>query len=96
LISDYELELDSPPCKPGAATWSARTSLDRKIADVLFYLNSILEDADYDHDAKILIWKKGDTELSCCPVLVQPAYGENHRRLLKMLEAIGQTPGHQA
>lgn len=58
LISNYQLELDSPPCKPGAATWSARASLDRNIDAVLPYLNAMLEGADYDHGAKILIWKK--------------------------------------
>jgi ArsR family metal-binding transcriptional regulator len=57
LITDYELELDSPPCKPGAPTWSARATLEREIDEVLPYLNSMLEGADYDHGAKILVWK---------------------------------------
>jgi ArsR family metal-binding transcriptional regulator len=57
LITDYRLELDSPPCKPGAPTWSARAALGREIDEVLPYLNAMLEGADYDHGAKILIWK---------------------------------------
>jgi ArsR family metal-binding transcriptional regulator len=51
------MELDSPPCKPGAPTWNARASLDRSIDAVLPYLNAKLKGADYDHSAKILIWK---------------------------------------
>jgi len=175
LISHYQLELDSPPCKPGAPTWSARASLDTEIDAVLPYLNARLDGAEYDHAAKVLIWKKqgqsfafrsreikaapaldreeaerlieravslandtwrdrdrieplyegrvrvnlmqiyrllprtncgecgcgtcmafaaglreGEKELACCPVLAQPAYEENRRRLLEMLEAIGQ------
>jgi ArsR family metal-binding transcriptional regulator len=59
LISDYRLVLDSPPCKPGAATWSARASLDEDIHAVLPYLNRKLAGADYDHSARILVWKEG-------------------------------------
>lgn len=57
LISDYELELCPPPCIPGADTWSARASLRTDIDAVLPYLNGQLENANYDHGAKILIWK---------------------------------------
>jgi ArsR family metal-binding transcriptional regulator len=57
LISSYELELDSPPCLPGAATWSARARLQNAIDELLPYLNTRLEGAEYDHQAKILVWK---------------------------------------
>jgi ArsR family metal-binding transcriptional regulator len=58
LISNYKLELDSPPCKPGAAVWSARAFLDRDIDAVLPYLNARLDGADYDHEARVLVWKR--------------------------------------
>ncbi len=58
LISDYELELCSPPCVPGAATWSARASLGAEIDAVLPLLNAQLDGADYDHQARVLIWKE--------------------------------------
>jgi ArsR family metal-binding transcriptional regulator len=57
LIADYRLELISPPCLPGAETWSARASLDREIDAVMPYLNAQLKGADYDHETKILVWK---------------------------------------
>lgn len=57
LISGYELELCPPACVPGAPTWSARASLATEIDPVLPYLNARLEGADYDHGARILIWK---------------------------------------
>lgn len=57
LISSYELQLDAPPCLPGALTWSARASLPADIDEVLPYLNARLQRAEYDHGAKILIWK---------------------------------------
>jgi ArsR family metal-binding transcriptional regulator len=57
LILDYELELQPPPCVPGSATLSARASLEVNIEEVLPYLNARLEGAEYDHGAKILVWK---------------------------------------
>lgn len=57
LISGYELELVAPPCLPGAPTWSARAVLAVDIDAVLPYLNARLERAEYDHQAKALIWK---------------------------------------
>ena len=172
LITGYRLELFSPPCLPGAPTWSAQVSLDRDIEAVLPYLNARLEGAEYEPSAKVLVWKEerykfafrpreikagpaqdrkeaqslvdraialvnetwrerehcqpryekravinlmqiyrllprtncgecgsgtcmafaaclkeGNTELTRCPVLEQPAHAENHGKLLEMLGA---------
>jgi ArsR family metal-binding transcriptional regulator len=57
LISGYEMELITPPCLPGAPTWSARAALAVDIDAVLPYLNARLKRAEYDHQAKTLIWK---------------------------------------
>src|SRR4030043_412822 len=46
LVLRYDLELVSPPCHPGAATWSALASLDTEIDAVLPYLNARLERAE--------------------------------------------------
>jgi ArsR family metal-binding transcriptional regulator len=32
--------------------------------------------------------KEGDTELACCPVLIQPAHEANRKKLLEMLEGL--------
>ena len=170
LITDYRLELFSPPCLPGAPSWSARVTLDNDIEAVLPYLNGQLEGAEYEPAAKVLVWRDqrhkfafrpreikagpaqdreeaqglvdraialvneiwrdrerfeprydkrpavnlmqiyrllprtncgecgsgtcmafaaalvvGDTELACCPVLVQPAHVANRTKLLEML-----------
>ncbi len=60
LITSYELEMCPPACVPGAATWSARAVLDLEIDAVLPYLYARLEASDYDHQARILIWKDRD------------------------------------
>ena len=57
LIGDYHLELFSPPCLPGAPSWSARVTLESDIEAVLPYLNGQLEGAEYEPAAKVLVWK---------------------------------------
>lgn len=57
LVSSYDLRLITPPCSPGAPTWSAKAFLQDDIIEVLPYLNAELQGADYDHDSKVLIWK---------------------------------------
>jgi ArsR family metal-binding transcriptional regulator len=57
LIDRYDLEMCPPACVPGSATWSARAVLDGDIEAVLPYLNARLGGADYDHAARVLVWK---------------------------------------
>jgi ArsR family metal-binding transcriptional regulator len=59
LIDDYDLELFTPPCEPGAETWSAIARLTADISEVLPYLNATLRGAVYNHAAQALTWKKG-------------------------------------
>lgn len=58
LISEYGLEVFTPPCHPGAEKWSAVARFKTDISEVLPYLNGTLPGAVYNHAAKALIWKK--------------------------------------
>jgi len=64
LIEDYDLELFTPPCEPGAETWSAIARLKVDISEVLPYLNATLRGAVYNHAAKALTWKKGGRSIA--------------------------------
>ncbi|MFN2188740.1 MAG: (Fe-S)-binding protein [Candidatus Promineifilaceae bacterium] len=57
-ITDYELEVFTPPCEPGADRYSAAAHLSVNIADALPYLNARLDKADYLPSANALTWKK--------------------------------------
>jgi ArsR family metal-binding transcriptional regulator len=57
LITQYDLQMCAPACVPGSKTWSARAQLDASIDAVLPYLNARLQGADYDHAARVLVWK---------------------------------------
>jgi ArsR family metal-binding transcriptional regulator len=91
LISGYELELYSPPCVPGADTWSARISLAADIEQVFPYLNARLQKADYDRDAKVLIWKHEGRSYAFRPreIKAGPARDrEEARRLIERAVAL--------
>jgi ArsR family metal-binding transcriptional regulator len=59
LIEDYELEVFTPPCHPGAETWSAVAHFAADISPALPYLNATLRGAVYHPAANALTWKKG-------------------------------------
>ncbi len=59
LIEDYELDVFTPPCEPGAERFSAIARLKVDIAEVLPYLNATLRGAVYHRQATALTWKKG-------------------------------------
>ncbi len=59
LIDEYELEVFTPPCEPGAERYAARARLKVDISEVLPYLNATLRGAVYLPEAKALTWKKG-------------------------------------
>ncbi|MBN2149437.1 MAG: hypothetical protein JW726_18760 [Anaerolineales bacterium] len=59
LIENYELEVFTPPCDPGAERYAARARLMVDISEVLPYLNATLRGAVYHPTANALTWKKG-------------------------------------
>jgi ArsR family metal-binding transcriptional regulator len=64
LIEDYDLEVFTPPCEPGAERFSAIARLATDISEVLPYLNASLRGAVYKHAAKALTWKKGGRNIA--------------------------------
>lgn len=59
LIENYDLEVFTPPCDPGAERYAARARLSADISEVLPYLNATLRGAVYYQGANALTWKKG-------------------------------------
>ncbi len=59
LIEQYDLEVFTPPCEPGAERYAARARLTVDISEVLPYLNATLRGAVYLPEANALTWKKG-------------------------------------
>ena len=59
LVISYDLEVFTPPCSPGALTFSAIARLQGNIAPALPYLNAVLPNAVYNPGAPALVWKDG-------------------------------------
>jgi hypothetical protein len=59
LIQDYDVEVFTPPCEPGAERFAARARLMVDISELLPYLNATLRGAVYNPAAQALTWKKG-------------------------------------
>ena len=59
LIQDYDMEVFTPPCEPGAERFAARARLMADISEVMPYLNATLRGAVYNPAAQALTWKKG-------------------------------------
>lgn len=67
LIEQYDLEVFTPPCEPGAERFSAIARLKVDISEVLPYLNTSLRGAVYHPAAKALTWKKGGHNIAFHP-----------------------------
>ena len=85
LIKDYDVELTEPPCIPGAPRWAAKTSLRRDIGDVLSYLNAIFGDCQYNHEARVLIWKTGERRYAFRPFEISAAPVEDNEEAKKVI-----------
>ena len=59
LIKNYDMEVFTPPCDPGAERYAARARLTVDISEILPYLNATLRGAVYHPTANALTWKKG-------------------------------------
>ena len=57
LIEQYELDVFTPPCEPGAERYAAKALLAVDISEVLTYLNATLRGAVYHQAAQALTWK---------------------------------------
>ena len=66
-ITDYDFRLISPACHPGADIWSVKISFSKDISSLLPLLNAELENADYNHQAKVLVWKSGEKKYAFRP-----------------------------
>jgi ArsR family metal-binding transcriptional regulator len=59
LIEEYDLEVITPPCEPGAERFSGIAHLQVDITEALPYLNATLRGAVYLPEANALTWRKG-------------------------------------
>lgn len=66
-ITQFDFALISPPCRPGADAWSIKINFKEDISEVLPLLNAELQGAQYNHKAKVLVWKGDDHKYAFRP-----------------------------
>ena len=85
LISDYDFELVSPGCSPGADRWSAKVTLSNDIEPVLPFLNAKLEKANYDSGAKVLVWKHDGHSYAFRPWEIKAAPARDREEAMQLV-----------
>lgn len=61
------MELQEPPCLPGAPVWAAKARLPRDVSEVMPYLNAVMDRPLYGGEGKFTIWKEGDRKYALRP-----------------------------
>ncbi|HSF80294.1 MAG TPA: (Fe-S)-binding protein [Anaerolineales bacterium] len=88
LIEQYDLEVFTPPCEPGAERYAARARLMVDISDALPYLNSTLRGAVYHQEAQALTWKKGGHNIAFHPYEIATSNVEDREGAEKELKGL--------
>jgi ArsR family metal-binding transcriptional regulator len=88
LIGDYELEIFTPPCEPGAERYVARARLTTDISQALPYLNATLRGAVYHREAQALTWKKGGCNVAFHAREIAVSNMEDRQQAAKKLEGL--------
>ena len=88
LIDDFDLEVFTPPCEPGAERFAARARLNAPINEVLPYLNATLRGAVYNPAAGALTWKKGGHNIAFHAYEVATSNVEDREAAVKELRGL--------
>jgi ArsR family metal-binding transcriptional regulator len=91
LIEEYDLEVFTPPCEPGAEKWSAIARLKVDISEVLPYLNATLRGAVYNHAARALTWKKGGRNTAFHPYEIAASNLEDRTEAERVVKGLIKT-----
>lgn len=90
LVNNFELEMISPACLPGASHWSAQGRLEDDISEVLPYINSRFPKARYDHKSKVLIMKWEGKKCAFRPNLLSVAPVEDREEANRLLNRLSE------
>lgn len=88
LIKNFTVKLTTPDCFPGAEWYRAGIDLSDDITEVLPYLNAEFDGSDYNHSAKILLWKKEDKKYAFRPHEIVIAPIENREEAQGLVNTI--------
>ncbi len=88
LIEQFELDVFTPPCEPGAERFAGVARLGTDISEVLPYLNATLRGAIYHRSANALTWKKGGHNVAFHPHEIATSNVEDRDAALTEIEGL--------
>jgi ArsR family metal-binding transcriptional regulator len=88
LIQDFDLEVFTPPCEPGAERYTAVARLTTDISEALPYLNATLRGAVYNRAANALTWKKAGHNVAFHAYQIAASNVEDRDAALKEIEGL--------
>jgi ArsR family metal-binding transcriptional regulator len=95
LIEEYDLDVFTPPCEPGAERYAARARLTADISEILPYLNATLRGAVYHPAANALTWKKGGHNIAFHAFEIATSNVEDRngadKELKRLIELVNRT-----
>ncbi len=91
LIQSYHLRLATSACHRDAEWFRATACLHSDISEVLPYANAELENADYDHDAKTLLWTGNKKKYAFRPREIDVAPVADRREAAALVNGIVAT-----
>jgi ArsR family metal-binding transcriptional regulator len=94
LIKDYDLEIYTPACDPGAERFVATAHLFVDISELLPYLNATLRGAIYHPKANALTWKKGGHNIAFHADEVSTSNVENRMAAEQELDGLVKLINH--
>ena len=91
LIENYDLEVFTPPCDPGAPKFAAIARLTVDIREVLPYLNATLPGAVYSYQGPALTWKRGGRNVAFHPYEIAAGNLDDRDEAVKVIEGLIKT-----
>jgi ArsR family metal-binding transcriptional regulator len=88
LIDNYDVEVFTPPCEPGAERYAALARLNTDISEVFPYLNATLRGVVYHRAANALTWKKAGHNVAFHAYEITTSNVEDRDAALKELEGL--------
>ncbi len=95
LIRHYDLEVYTPACDPGSASFAARARLTTDISEIFPYLNTSLKGATFYPAANALTWKSEGHSFAFHPFEVGISNLEDRncaeQEMQKLIDLVNQT-----
>ncbi len=88
MIGEYELEVITPPCDPGAERFNAKAHLKDDIGEVLPYLNAVWKGAIYHQEEQVLTWRMGGRVVAVRPHEIAVSNLEDREDAVRMVERL--------